>query len=136
MAITLGSIFKNVGHAIATAAKYVSIGVTDLVKVANKAQAIEPEVDLLVTALAGPLAGKITDLSFHALGDIGQALSKVSADSSAQVAAQGLNLQLDVQTVEDVRAVLPQLEAIIKALKGQIAAPAAPAVPAPAPPAA
>jgi hypothetical protein len=130
MALSIGSIFKNFGHAIATVAKYTATGIEDLIKVANKAQAIEPEVALVVGALAGPLAQQVTDLSFHALGSIAQALEGVGTDASAQVAAQGLNVPLDVQTINDIRAVLPQLKAILTALKGQIT-PAVPAAPAP-----
>lgn len=130
MAFTFGKTFSNIGHAIATAAKAVATGIEDLLLIANKAQVIEPEVSLVVGALAGPLAARVTDLSFHALGDIAQALKKVGTDSSAQVAAKGLNVQLDIQTIEDFKAMLPQLEAIVMALKGQITAPPAPVVPA------
>lgn len=111
--------FKNLGHYFATGFKYIAIGVKDVVMVANKAQAVAPEVDLLVGALAGPVGAKVSDIAFHVLGDVAAALQNVGTDATAQTAAQGLNLQLDVQTVNDVKAAAAQIEAIIKAIGGQ-----------------
>ncbi len=88
--------------------------------VANKAQVIEPEVALVVGALAGPVGDKITNLAFHALGDIAHALEPISADAAGQVSAQGLNVQLDVQTIKDIKTIVPQLKAIIAALGGTL----------------
>ena len=110
--------FKNLGHYFATGAKYVATGVKDIVTFANKAQAVAPEVDLLVGALAGPQAAKISDLAFHVLGDVAAAVTQVGADAAAQQAAQGVNLQLDIQTVNDIKAAAQVIDGIIKAVGG------------------
>jgi hypothetical protein len=114
--------FKNFGHAIAVAAKYTAIGIKDVISVANKAQKIEPEVEMLVTAFAGPIGANVTSLAFHALGDVANAIEPLGNDALAQASAQGLNIQLDVQTLNDIKAVLPQLKAIIAALGGALPA--------------
>lgn len=108
--------FRNLGHYFAIGAKAIATGVTDVVKFANKAQAVEPEVDALVAALAGPAAAKISDLAFHVLGSTAAALTKVGEDANAQTTSVGLNITLDSQTVIDVRAAAAQIEAIFKAL--------------------
>lgn len=121
--------FKNMGHYFATGFKYVAIGVKDIVTVANKAQIVQPEVDLLVGALAGPIAVKVSDLAFRVLGETAASLTSVGADATAQQAAQGVNLLLDAQTVNDIKAAALQIEAIIKAVGGsKPVTPAAPAV--------
>ena len=123
--------FANFGHAIATVAKYTAIGLKDVLLVANKAQVIEPEVALVVGALAGPVGANLTNLAFHALGDVATALEPISADATAQVSAQGLNVQMDIQTINDIKAVVPQLKAILAALGGKLppVTPAAPVKP-------
>lgn len=115
------TVFKNFGHAIAIGAKYIAIGVKDVVLVANKAQAVAPEVELLVGALAGPIGVKATDIAFHLLGDVANALAKTGADAGAVADdATGINLQLDTALVNDIKALVPVLAAIIKATGGQI----------------
>jgi len=108
--------FKNLGHYFAVGAKYVATGLEDVIKFANKAQPLEPEVDALAAALAGPAAAKISDLAFHTLGATAAALQSVQADASAQSGTTGLNLQLDTQTVLDIKAAAAQIEQIFKAL--------------------
>jgi len=114
--------FKNFGHAIATAAKYTVLGIKDVVLFANKAQAVEPGVDLLVGALAGPAAAKISDLAFHALGDVANAIEPLGNDLTAEQAAKGLNVTLDLQTINDIKAVLPVLKQVISATGGALPA--------------
>lgn len=118
--------FKNFGHAIATGAKYIAIGLKDVVLVANKAQAVAPEVDLLVGALAGPIGAKASDIAFHLLGDVANALSSspVGSDAAAVAGSSGLNLQLDAALVADIKALVPVLTAIIKATGGTVPTPA------------
>jgi len=110
--------FKNLGHYFATGFKYVAIGISDVVKVAAKAQAVEPEIDALVGALAGPQAAVISDLAFHVLGSTAAALHNVGTDAQAQVSAQGLNISLDTQTVNDIKSAAATIEAIIKGIGG------------------
>jgi hypothetical protein len=112
--------FRSFGHAIAKVAKYVAVGVGDVVKVASKSQAIAPEVEVLVGALAGPAAAQFTDLAFHALGDIAMAIERVGKDATTEQTAQGLNVMLDIQTVNDIKAAIPQLKRIITALGGEV----------------
>lgn len=119
------NVFKNFGHAMATAAKYTVIGIKDVVLFANKSQAVAPEVELLIGALAGPVGAKMSDLAFHALGDLATAIEPLSGDIDATTAAKGLNVQLDLQTINDIKAAIPQLKAIIAAVGGKI--PATPA---------
>lgn len=122
--------FKNLGHALATAAKYTAIGLKDVLVYANKAQVIEPEVEAVVGALAGPAGSSLTSLAFHAFGSVAAALEPLSADATAQAVASGLNVQLDVQTINDFKAAIPQLKAILVALgKGLPAAAAVAAAP-------
>lgn len=110
------SVFKNVGHYFAVGSKYVATGVADVIKFANKAQPLEPEVDALVGAIAGPLGVKISDLAFHTLGSVAAALTSVGTDAAAQASTGGVNIQLDTQTILDIKAAATQLEAIFKAL--------------------
>lgn len=120
--MAFGTVFKNFGHAIATGAKYIAIGVTDIVKIANKAQAIAPEVELLVGALAGPVGTKATDLAFHLLGDVANALETVGGDAAAVAATNGLNVKLDLQTINDLKALIPALKGILAAVGAQVPA--------------
>lgn len=116
------TIFKNFGHAIATAGKYIATGVKDVILVANKSQAVAPEVELLVGALAGPVGSKAADIAFHLLGDVANALDAghVSTDANAVAGSTGLNLQLDTQLVLDIKALIPVLAGIIKATGGSV----------------
>lgn len=116
--------FKNFGHALAVAAKGISIGVKDVLIVANKAQAIEPEVILLATALAGPVGAKVTDIGFHLLGDVANALSKTGSDAQAVSDTNAVNLTLDAQLVNDIKELIPVLTAIAKS-GGQVVPPPA-----------
>lgn len=104
--------FKNVGHMIAVGAKYFEKGVELFVVGAAKVQVAEPEVDLIVGALAGPQAAAIADLSFHALGDIAAALEHVNDDAIQAVAEKGLVINTDAQTLQDIK----KLAAVIKGL--------------------
>lgn len=106
--------FKNFGHAIAVAAKGVSVGIKDVALVANKAQVLEPEVDLLVAALAGPLGVKVSDTAFHLLGDVAEALTKTGAAATDVAGSTGLNLTLDAALVETIKELIPVLEGIAK----------------------
>lgn len=126
-ASTLSSGFKNFGHAIATGAKYLAIGVKDVVLAANKAQSVQPEVDLLVGALAGPLGVKISDTAFHLLGDVATALSvsTVGTDAAAVSTSTGVNLTLDATLAADIKALIPVITAILKSVGATVPAPAA-----------
>lgn len=110
--------FKNVGHFFATGFKYVATGVKDIVTVANKAQVVQPEVDALVGALAGPAGVVISDLAFRVLGETASALTAVGVDANAQVSAQGVNLVLDAQTVNDIKSAALQIEKILLSVGG------------------
>lgn len=114
------TVFKNFGHAIATAAKYTGKGVAELLKIANGAQKVEPAIELLVGALAGPVAARYSDLAFHLLGDVANAVERLGPDFDLVGTSNGLNVTLDVQTLNDIRAAIPQLKAIIQALGGNI----------------
>lgn len=116
MSFSISGTFKNLGHYFAVGAKYVATGIADVVKVANKAQAVEPEVDALVAALAGPTAAKISDLAFHVLGSTAAALTQVGADATAQTTAGGVSIALDTQTVADIKAAAATIEAIFKSV--------------------
>lgn len=117
---TLQTGFKNAGHYFAVGAKYVAVGVKDMVLVANKAQVVEPEVDALVAAFAGPQAAAMADLSFHALGSIAAALQPVGTDvaslTSAQQKLSASGIQLDIQTLQDIKAAALQIENVFKAI--------------------
>jgi hypothetical protein len=112
--------FRNVGHYFATGAKYLSIGIGDLIKFANKAQPLEPEVAAVVGALAGPLGSTFTNLAFNALGTIAASLAPVGIDATSIAAAQtqlsSVGLVLDAQTIIDIKAAAIQIENVLKAL--------------------
>lgn len=122
--MSFSTVFKNFGHAIATAGKYIAIGVKDVVLVANKSQAVAPEVELLVGALAGPIGVKASDIAFHLLGDVANALDAghVATDATAVAGSTGLSLQLDTQLVLDIKALIPVLAGIVKATGGTVPA--------------
>src|SRR5580704_5173767 len=96
--------FKNVGHYFAVGFKGLAVGLEDVLKLANKAAPLEPEVEAVVTAIAGPAGAKIADLGFYALGEIAKAVSPLSDAATAEVSAKGLNLTLDAQFIADVKA--------------------------------
>jgi hypothetical protein len=112
---TMNINFKNLGHAIATGAKYFEMLVVDAVKVSAKAQVLEPEAIAVVTAVAGPQAAQLADLGFHALGDIAAALEPLNEDTMADVAAKGLNVQMDLQTMKDVKALVAVIQKLLNA---------------------
>lgn len=101
--MSLVSSFKNVGHAIASGAKYFEHLVVDALKVASKVQQFEPQIDAVVGALAGPQAEAISSLSFHALGAVYQALDSANDSAVAAVAQNGVNVQLDAQAIQDIK---------------------------------
>lgn len=108
--------FKNLGHYFAVGAKYVATGLGDVIKFANKAQPIAPEVEALAGALGGPLGSKIADLAFNVLGSTAAALTSVQVDATAEAATTGVNLVLDLQTVNDIKAAAVQIDAILRAV--------------------
>jgi hypothetical protein len=112
--------FKNVGHYFATGLKYIAIGVKDVVLFANKSQAVAPEVDLLVAALAGPASVRISDLAFHGLGALAAALEPIGNDATSITTAQtqlsAAGIQLDTQAILDIKAAANQIKAIFAAL--------------------
>lgn len=118
--MSFSSTFKNIPHFFATGFKYVAIGVKDVVLFANKAQAVAPEVDLLVGALAGPAGARISDLAFHALGSVATALEPIGNDavaiSTAQTQLSAAGIQLDVQAILDIKAAAAQIKAVYAAL--------------------
>lgn len=120
--MSFNTVFRNFGHAIATAAKYTATGIKDVVLFANKAQVVAPEVELLAGALAGPLGTQVSTLAFHALGDVATAIEPLGDDITADVAAKGLNVTMDTKTVNDIKAILPVLKGIIQAVGGKVPA--------------
>jgi hypothetical protein len=127
--------FKNFGHAIAIGAKYFVQGLDEIVKEASKAEAIAPEVELLVGALAGPQAAAMADLAFHALGDVAAALQRVDVDANAIKNGQ-INVQMDLQTINDIKAAAAVIQGLIKAKGLTIPTPVPAPWPVPVPPAA
>jgi hypothetical protein len=123
--MSLKSKFTSFAHAIAAGAKYLEIGVLDAFKIANKVEAVSPEVEAVVGALAGPQAQQISDLAFHALGSIAEAAQTVNTDATSDVAAKGLNVQMDIQTINDIKSAAATIQKVL-ALRGTPApAPAA-----------
>jgi hypothetical protein len=119
--MSLVSTFKSFGHAIAAGAKwFADTLVPDAVKVAAKAQQLEPEADALLTALAGPQAAAVADLAFHAFGAIAEKLQPLAGDALAAVSSNGINLVLDTQVVNDIK----QYSALIEKLLASRGTPA------------
>ena len=111
--MSLKKSFTSFGHAIAAGAKYLEEGVLDAIKVANKAQAVAPEVEAVVGAVAGPQAEQISDLAFHALGSVAESLQGVNTDALSAVAAKGVNVQLDVQTIQDIKTAAATIQKVL-----------------------
>ncbi|SRR5579871_3412603 len=113
--------FKNLGHYLAVGFKYVSTGVGDVVKFANKAQPLEPEVDLLAQALAGPVGAQISDLAFHSLGSLAAALEPVGTDAGSLASAQSqlstAGISLDVQTLADIKNAAATIKSVLGSVK-------------------
>lgn len=114
------TVFTNTGHYFASGFRYLSIGIKDVVLYANKAQAVAPEVDMLVAALAGPAAVRLSDLGFHALGSLAAALEPVGIDAASIAASQtqlsATGIVLDTQAILDIKAASAQIKAIYAAL--------------------
>ncbi|HYO84808.1 MAG TPA: hypothetical protein VES20_25625 [Bryobacteraceae bacterium] len=100
--------FKSLEHALATAARDVVIGARAISTVSAKVQKAEPVIEQ-ITALIDPPAVVVERAAFAALA----AVAKAANDTSAASAAQGLNIQLDEQMLEDFRQVYATL---VKAL--------------------
>lgn len=115
--MSLKSKFQSFAHAIAAGAKYLEIGVLDAIKVANKAEAVAPEVESVIGLVVGPQAEQIADLAFRSLGTLAESIQKVNADALNDVSSKGLNVQMDIQTVNDIRAAATNIQKIL-ALRG------------------
>jgi len=115
--MSLKTKFTSFGHAIASGAKYLEAGVLEALKLANKAEAVSPEIEAVVGALAGPQAEQLSDLAFHALGSIAEAAQTVNADATSDVAAKGLNVQMDIQTINDIKSAAATIQKVL-ALRG------------------
>ena len=113
--MSLKSDFKNFGHAIASGAKwFATVLVPDALKVASKAEVLQPEADVLLTALAGPHAVAIADLGFNLFGTLAEKLQPLSGDALAAVSANGINLTLDTQVVNDVKTYAALIQTLLK----------------------
>ena len=122
-ASAIGKGFKNFGHAIATGAKYIAIGTSDVAKAAAKVQVLTPELELLAGALGGPLGAKIVDIGANLIGHVAEATKKTGDDAVAVGSTTGFNLVLDAQLINDIKALVPTLEAIVKSGGGIVPAP-------------
>ena len=110
MAVKLS--FKNVGHFFASGFKNLSTGLKDIILFANKSQAVAPEVEALVGALAGPLGEEISDLSFAILGDVAASLQKPGATNAVTVT-------LEPDTLDRVKKASAMVELILTAIGGK-----------------
>lgn len=122
----LVSVFKSFAHAIAAGSKYFATKlVPEAVKVASKAQELQPEADILLTLLAGPHAAAINDLACNVLGEVANVLVPLSQDQAAAVQSSGINLKLDAQVVADVKQFSALIQQILAARGTPAPAPAA-----------
>lgn len=102
--------FQSIGHFFASVGK-------DVVKFAKAAGPVAAKIDVAVEAnkplieglssLISPAAPAIEDAAFALFGKVAEALQ----DGSAAANQNGLNLQLDVQAVNDIKALLAHVEA-------------------------
>lgn len=99
----LGKAFKNVGHAFAWFGKNVQKVVVGAIAGEAKLEKFEPLAEGLIAALAGPQAAAAADLAFRMLGTGAAALQKVDDSALASVAEKGLNLQLDLDTLQKIK---------------------------------
>lgn len=119
--------FNNFAHAIAAGSKYfANVLIPDALKIATKAQKLEPEAEMLIGALAGPQAAALSDTIFKVFGQVANGLVPLSQDQASAVAANGLNLKLDLATVNDIK----MFAALIQQLLAARGTPAPPPTPA------
>lgn len=111
----LTSVFKSFGHAIAAGAKYFAEGVKYAVLGAAKAEQSLPIAEDIISLIAGPQAKAIADTAYHIFGDVAHALEPLAADALAEVSAKGLNLQLDLQVLQDVKTFAELIKKILAA---------------------
>ncbi len=103
------SFIKTVESDIQTAGDFLN---KKLLPFLVKAEAAAPEVEA-VTQLVNPALSEIEVAGFALLKIAVQA---VQAEESA-VTAKGMNIQLDAQTVADLRAIAPAVQAVAAAAK-------------------
>src|SRR5690349_19215474 len=103
MAIGIKKVFANVGHAFAWFGKNLQKVVVGAVAAEQNLEKFEPLAEGLITALAGPQAAAAADLAFHLLGAGAQSLKGVDDSALASVAAKGLNLNLDLDTLQKIK---------------------------------
>lgn len=103
--------FSSLGHAFAYCAQKIVQGAKVIESVLAKVAATEPVVEQ-ITSMIDPSA-VILERAAYAL--LGMALHAVH-DAGEAASAQGLNISLDVQTVQDLKALLPAVKAQVGTL--------------------
>lgn len=111
----LGKAFKNVGHAFAWFGKNLQKVVVGAVVGEKKLEQFEPLIEGLIATLAGPQAAAAADLAFHMLGAGADALKKVDDSAVSAIAEKGLNLQLDLDTIQKIKDFIALAEKGLKA---------------------
>lgn len=122
--MALATTFRNFGHAIASGAKYFVDVLKDIVSVSQKAAAVAPQVEMIVGAIAGQKAKDISDIAFHVLGDVASALEKVGSNADSALLAKGINVTLDVATINAVKDAVGLIKTLLQG-KGTPPPPAA-----------
>lgn len=98
--------FKDIGHFFTAVSQYIVKGAKAVATVEAKVAAEAPLIENLSGIFFAP-AVPIEDLAFRLFGDISHAVS----ESGDTITAKGLNYQLDAQTVADIKALIPEIEA-------------------------
>lgn len=113
--MSLASVFKSFGHAIASGAKYFEQGIVDAVKVAQKVETLEPQAVAVIAAVAGPQVASISDTAFRILGDFATALKNANDDTLQAIAEKGLLVKTDVTAIQDVKGLYQTIEKMLAA---------------------
>ncbi len=100
--VSIGHFFASVGKDVVKFAKAAGPVVS---KIDAKVEANKPVIEA-VSGLISPQAASIEDAAFALFGKAAHAIQS----NTDAVNAGGLNLQLDTQTVEDLKALLPAVE--------------------------
>lgn len=105
--------FKSIGHFFSAGFRDIANGLKNIILVANKSQAVAPEVEELVRVLAGPLGGEVADLSFSVLGEVA-AIIQASNHSGTSV-----TVTLEQDVVERIKKASSMVESILTAIGGK-----------------
>jgi hypothetical protein len=98
--------FKSVGKFFSAGFKELAGGLKSAILIANKSQAVAPEIEKVIAILAGPVAGDISDLSFIVLGEVAALVQTPNTGNS-------VTLTLDQDIIDRIKKSSSVVESIL-----------------------